>query len=218
LHIDPCEISLIEKASMNFWDQNYSVEGYKYGVAPNVFLVEQAKYFPTNALVLVPGDGEGRNGVWLAKMGHRVTSIDSSKVGLDKALALARQEGVSIQTCLADLSNWSPQLNSADVVILTFLHLPSAIRSNVHQRLVQALKPGGLLVLEAFHSRQLNYGSGGPKSAEMLYRLETIRADFVELLEEVAAWEGEIHLDEGPGHQGAAYVIRWVGKKWATVK
>lgn len=204
---------LSEYATMNFWDQNYSIEGYKYGIAPNSFLVEQAKHFPANAQVLVPGDGEGRNGVWLAKQGHRVTSVDSSKVGLDKALALAKQEGVSIQTCLADLSEWCPPMESSDAVVLTFLHLPPVIRTDVHRRLVQALKPGGLLVLEAFHPQQLNYSSGGPKNSEMLYKLDSLLADFAELLDCTFAWEGETHLDEGTGHQGLAYVTRWVGKK-----
>lgn len=204
---------LNESVSMNIWDQNYSVEGYKYGITPNAFLVERAKFFPANARVLVPGDGEGRNGVWLAKQGHQVTSIDSSKIGLDKALALAAKEGVAIKTCLADLTEWSSSAAEADGVVLTFLHMPSTIRRDVHRRLAEALKPGGLLVLEAFHSKQLNYSSGGPKAADMLYQLDTLRGDFAELLNELFAWEGETYLDEGPGHQGVAYVTRWVGKK-----
>lgn len=198
---------------MSFWDQRYAVEGYKYGIAPNAFLVEQAKIFPASAEVLVPGDGEGRNGVWLAKQGHRVVSVDSSKAGLDKALALANREGVSIQTCLADLSQWMPRQASADAVVLIFVHLPAPLRAAVHRRLVHALKPGGVLILEAFHPRQLDFGSGGPKSADMLYALESLRMDFADGLDEMVAWEGEIHLDEGSGHQGAAYVTRWVGVK-----
>jgi SAM-dependent methyltransferase len=198
---------------MNFWDQNYSLEGYKYGLAPNAFLVGQSGRFPTNAQVLVPGDGEGRNGVWLAKQGHRVTSVDSSKVGLDKALVLASREGVTIQTCLADLAEWSPPAAGFDLVVLTFLHLSPALRTDVHRRLVQALKPGGLLILEAFHPRQLDFNSGGPRDAAMLYPLESLRADFEGLLDEILAWEGETSLDEGPGHQGPAWVSRWVGQR-----
>lgn len=96
------------------------------------------------------------------------------------------------------------------VVILTFVHLPPALRAEPLQRLTRTLRPGGLLVLEAFHPRQLPFASGGPKDSEVLYTLEMLHADFAELLDEILAWEGEVVLDEGPGHQGPAYVKRWV--------
>jgi len=197
---------------VNFWDESYSVAGYKYGVAPNEFLVRQAARFPAGAEVLVPGDGEGRNGVWLARQGHRVTSVDGSAVGLAKARALAEQAGVTVATHLTDLADWQPAPGSADAVALTFVHLPPALRTVVHRRLAEALKPGGWLVLEAFHPRQLGFASGGPKAVELLYSLADLRADFPETLREVEAMEGEVSLDEGPGHQGAAYVTRWVGR------
>lgn len=201
-----------ETESVNFWDQNYSVEGYKYGLEPNAFLAQQAHRLPAAAAVLLPGDGEGRNGVWLARQGHQVTSVDASMVGLEKARKLAAQAGVELATCLADLSDWSPATASVDAVVLTYVHLPPGIRGEVHRRLAQALKPGGLLILESFHPRQLNFSSGGPKAAELLYSLEILRADFAAFLDEVLAWEGESCLDEGPGHQGAAYVTRWIGQ------
>jgi 2-polyprenyl-3-methyl-5-hydroxy-6-metoxy-1,4-benzoquinol methylase len=198
---------------LNFWDENYSVAGYKYGTAPNEFLVEQSTSFPKNAKILLPGDGEGRNSVWLAKEGHQVTSIDSSGVGIDKAQALANLAGVSIKTEQADLTEWSSQGRHFDVVVLTYLHLPPNIRSTVHKTIAYALKPKGLLVLEAFHPKQLGYNSGGPKAEEMLYSIATIRSDFGSSLSESYAFEGETVLNEGPGHQGPAFVSRWVGIK-----
>ncbi|WP_263770913.1 class I SAM-dependent methyltransferase [Propionivibrio soli] len=197
---------------MNMWDQNYSIEGYKYGTSPNHFLVQQEHLLPRAARVLVPGDGEGRNGVWLASQGHRVTSVDSSAVGLAKARALAERQSVQLQTVLADLADWSPAAQSCDAVALIFVHLPSATRQDVHRRLAQSLARGGILILEAFHPAQLGYGSGGPKDADMLYTLESLRADFSGVLEELSAFEGEIALDEGAGHQGQGYVTRWVGR------
>ena len=198
---------------MNFWDQNYSaVDGYKYGEAPNAFLREEAARLDSPSRILVPGDGEGRNGVWLAEQGHSVQSIDSSAVGLARARDLAQRRGVAIDTVQADLASWQPEPASADAVVMIYLHLPPALRPAVHAKLVQALKPGGLLLLEAFHPKQLGYSSGGPKDEAMLYTLDMLRADLADGMEEVMAEEGPA----GPGHQGPAWVTRWIGRKIAA--
>ena len=202
---------------MNFWDQNYSaVDGYKYGEAPNAFLREEAARLDSPSRILVPGDGEGRNGVWLAEQGHAVQSIDSSAVGLARARDLAQRRGVAIDTVQADLASWQPEPASADAVVMIYLHLPPALRPAVHAKLVQALKPGGLLLLEAFHPKQLGYSSGGPKDEAMLYTLDMLRADLADGMEEVMAEEGPATLDEGPSHQGPAWVTRWIGRKIAA--
>ena len=200
-------------SGMNFWDQNFSIPGYKYGTEPNAFLTQQACRLAPNSQVLVPGDGEGRNGVWLARQGHRVTAMDGSAVGLQKAQALAKQHGVEITTVVGDLADWVPAPGAFDAVVLTYVHLPAAIRAGAHRRIARALRPGGWLILEAFHPLQLRHSSGGPKDPAMLYALDTVRADFAELLEEVEAWEGECELAEGSGHQGTAHVTRWVGRR-----
>lgn len=197
---------------MNFWDQNFSCEGYKYGEQPNAFLAEQAALWPAAGDVLLPGDGEGRNSVWLAQHGHRVLAMDSSQVGLAKAQALAAQRQVHIQTLLADLADWQPEPHSADALALIYLHLPVSLRAAAHQRLMTALRPGGWVVLEAFHPQQLAHTSGGPKDPSMLYTLDMLRQDFAGL-QEVLAYEGPTELNEGPGHQGLAHVTRWVGRK-----
>ena len=198
---------------MNFWDQRFAEPGYKYGTEPNAFLREQAVRLTAPADVLVPGDGEGRNGVWLARQGHRVTAVDSSAVGLQKARDLAATLGVTVTTVLADLGDWSPAPASVDAVVLVYTHLPDAIRRSAHQRLASSLRPGGWLLLEAFHPAQLAHGSGGPKDADMLYTPEQLDADFAGLLTPVLSWHGETILSEGPGHQGLAHVTRWVGRR-----
>lgn len=200
------------RSSMNFWDQNFSVPGYKYGTAPNAFLVQQAYRVSSASHILVPGDGEGRNSVWLAQQGHQVTAMDSSSVGLQKTQKLAAERKVSLQTELADLADWTPAPASADAVVLTFVHLPPSIRASAHRRLAGALRPGGCLLLEAFHPLQLGHTSGGPKAPEMLYTLAMLREDFAGVLTEESGWEGETTLDEGPGHQGLAHVTRWIGR------
>jgi SAM-dependent methyltransferase len=200
---------------MNFWDERFAGPGYKYGTEPNAFLRAQAARLAPASRVLVPGDGEGRNGVWLAQQGHRVTAVDASAVGLQKARELAATQGVTVTTELADLGDWSPVPASVDAVVLIYTHLPGTIRQGAHRRLAQGLRPGGWLLLEAFHPAQLAHSSGGPKDADMLYTPELLDADFAGLLAPVLAWHGETTLSEGPGHQGLAQVTRWVGQRLA---
>lgn len=199
---------------MNFWDQQFATTEFKYGTDANQFLRQQATQLPPGARVLLPGDGEGRNSVWLAQQGFEVTAMDSSRVGLDKAQRLAEQKGVRIETIHADLADWVPTPASVDAVVLTFVHLPEALRATVHQRLVRALRPGGRLILEAFHPLQLGKPSGGPKVAAMLYTLDLLRGDLQAALQsdlkEVLGWEGEDQLNEGLGHQGLAHLTRFV--------
>lgn len=196
---------------MNFWDQRFSEPGFKYGVEPNAFVREQASGLKPGSRILLPGDGEGRNGVWLAQRGHQVTSVDSSAVGLRKAAELAELRGVQIITQLADLAHWSPEAGTFHAVVLVFTHLPPLIRCDAHRRLAMGLQPGGKLILEAFHPEQLHYTSGGPRDVGMLYTPAQISEDFAGLLAPDQAWYGEITLSEGPGHQGLAAVTRWTG-------
>ncbi|OYV01650.1 MAG: hypothetical protein CFE45_03875 [Burkholderiales bacterium PBB5] len=119
---------------------------------------------------------------------------------------------MAIDTLCADLADWAPPAASVDAVVLVFVHLRPALRTLVHQRLARALVPGGWLLIEAFHPEQLGRPSGGPKEADMLFTHELLRADFAGLLDEVVAWQGEVQLDEGPGHQGAGVVTRWLGR------
>jgi SAM-dependent methyltransferase len=198
---------------MNFWDKQYSaIDGYKYGTRPNAFLMAEAHRLPRHARILVPGDGEGRNGVWLASQGHDVLTVDISEVGVARSRALATQFGVTIDTLVADLKVWTPAAGAFDAVVLTYLHMPPAMRTAVHRKVAAALRPGGLLLLEAFHPRQLGRSSGGPKEIELLYTLEDVRADFNDKLDEELGAELETQLDEGPGHQGIAAVTRYRGR------
>jgi hypothetical protein len=201
--------------AMNFWDQNYSAPGYKYGTAPNRYLTEQAHRLNPASEVLLPGDGEGRNSVWLAGRGHRVHALDSSAVGLQKAQTLATERGTAIRTTLVDLQHWQPEPASVDAVVLVYLHLPETLRTPVLRKLAIALKPGGLWLMEAFHPRQLAHSSGGPKDASMLYTPEQLRADLGELLADVHLADEATELDEGPGHQGPAHVTRHVAHRRA---
>ena len=196
-----------------FWDERFAEPGYKYGTEPNAWLRAQAHRLAPGSRVLVPGDGEGRNSVWLAQQGHRVLAMDSSAVGLAKAQALAAERGVALETLCADLADWVPAPGAFDAVVLVFVHLPPALRATAHRRLADALAPGGWLLLEGFHPDQLGRPSGGPKDRAMLVDLVTLRADWAGQLAELEAWDGEMWLDEGLGHQGPGRITRWLGRR-----
>jgi hypothetical protein len=198
---------------MNFWDQRFAEPGFKYGTEPNAFLHDEAYRLSPASHVLVPGDGEGRNGVWLGMQGHAVTSVDSSAVGLKKAQALAASRGVTLRTELVDLADWQPTQASFDALVLIYTHLPATFRQAAHRSLAHGLRTGAWVVLEAFHPAQLDHTSGGPKDADMLYTPEQISDDFAGLVQPALAWQGQVTLAEGPSHQGVAHVTRWIGQR-----
>jgi 2-polyprenyl-3-methyl-5-hydroxy-6-metoxy-1,4-benzoquinol methylase len=199
-----------------FWDDRYSESGYAYGTIPNQFLTQQQHRFKPGMKALVVGDGEGRNGVWLATQELDVLSIDLSPVGLAKAQTLATQNQVQIQTQCADLTTWDWLVAEYDLVVAIYLHFAPEVRQKMHRSMLKALKPGGSIVLEAFNLEQLQYqleyDSGGPPVPAMLYQPEMLSADFaggsiVELTETIT----ELH--EGEYHEGKASVIRLVVQK-----
>ena len=168
---------------------------------------------PTSSIALALGDGEGRNGVFLAKLGLHVTSVDLSEVGLSKARDLAAKRGVSIQTVQADLKDYEISPESQDLIVSIYCHLTDIIRRLVHSRAERALKPGGLFILEAFHHLQLKYQSGGPKTTDLLYDADVLLGDF-RVLQILEAFDGLCYLDEGASrHSGLGNIVRLVLQK-----
>ncbi|MEW6691541.1 MAG: class I SAM-dependent methyltransferase [Pseudomonadota bacterium] len=195
----------------DFWNARYAEAPLAYGEAPNAFVVREAHRLPAGGHILLPGDGQGRNSIWLARRGHPVTCVDWSGAGLARAEELAARHGVRIQTVCADLALWEWPKQAFDGVVAVHLHLPPDVRPTVHRAMLHALRPGGILLLEAFDLEQINYTSGGPGRLEMLYSAEMLAEDFAEgdilLLE-----RAQVVLDEGPYHQGPAEVVRLVAQ------
>lgn len=193
----------------DFWEQRYSEKGWAYGTEPNQFLSTQAERLKPGMKALVVGDGEGRNGVWLAQQGLDVLSVDYSAAGLRKARELAIAKGTRLNTECVDLTQWRWPIAVFDVVVSVYLHFSPEVRTAMHRAMLQALKPGGVLILEAFNKNQLQYKSGGPAVAVMLYSSDELRADFsgaqIQILEEVVA-----QLNEGKYHVGPGAVVRLV--------
>jgi SAM-dependent methyltransferase len=193
------------------WDERYSSTEYVYGTEPNDFLRTAASRIPPGR-VLSLADGEGRNGVFLAGLGYDVTSVDASAVGLRKAQQLATTSDVHLTTTVADLADFEIAPASWEGIVSIFCHLPPALRRLVHERVVRGLAPGGVLVLEAYAERQLCFGTGGPKIAELLLTLDAAREELAGL-ELLHAGEIVREVHEGKLHEGRSAVVQVIARK-----
>lgn len=200
-----------------FWDERYAAEGFAYGTAPNSFLVEQAAALHPGDEVLCLADGEGRNGVWLASRGARVTALDVSPVGLAKARQLAGQAGVTLHTEVADVT--TADLGEARWALIAsiFLHLPADKRRALHHRCLRALKPGGRLVYEVYGAGQAGRGTGGPKEPALLPTLAEVEADFAGVPGCTVRhrFQGVRAVHEGALHSGDGEVVQLVVERAA---
>lgn len=194
------------------WDARYAGDDYVYGTEPNDFLVAMAGRLPAGGAVLCLAEGEGRNAVWLARQGFRVTGVDASAVGLAKARHLAGRFGVAIETVHADLAGLDLGEARWDAIVSIFCHLPPDLRRRVHAGVVRALKPGGVFLLEAYTPRQLQFGTGGPPDAAMMMDLAGLTAELHGL-----AFEHGVELDrairEGRLHDGVGAVVQVLARK-----
>lgn len=195
--------------AVNLWDERFSGEAMMYGDAPNTFLREQAHWLAPGSRVLSLAEGEGRNGVFLASLGLEVTGVDGSAVGLAKARRLAARRGVTLHTVHADLADFEMGDSAWDGVVSIWCHLHPPTRAIVHRNIARALRPGGRLILESYHPRQLSYGTGGPPDLDKLLTLEDVLADFPGWIPRYT-FEGEREVVEGVGHTGLSYVTQVV--------
>jgi hypothetical protein len=194
------------------WDERYSESGFAFGTEPNDFLVASVELLQPASQVLCLAEGEGRNGVYLASLGHRVTAVDSSPVGLGKALLLAEQRGVSIDIVEADLEDYPIQPGSFQAIISIFCHLPPDIRARLHRKVCEGLTPGGVFILEGYAKKQINNDTGGPRKIELLMDLEELKHELKPLVLSHAL-ETERDVREGAYHNGIGAVVQIIGTK-----
>lgn len=194
------------------WDERYGGGDFQFGEAPNRYLEGLRPHLAPGMRALALGDGEGRNGVWLAAQGLVVTALDWSPVGMAKAARLAERRGVALETVVADAAAWDYPQGRFDLVAWIYLHLPPADRAAAAAGVRRALAPGGLLALECFTPAQEGRRSGGPKDKALLWSRALVEEAFGGL-EAVELLEGTVTLDEGPRHQGPAEVVRALLRK-----
>ncbi len=195
------------------WNRRFSGEGFLFGREPNEWLRGQAALLPSAGRVLCVADGEGRNGVWLARRGLRVASFDVSAVAVAKSIAFAREERVDLDAQVADCDGYEWPVGTCDAVVAIFVQFADpAQRERLFERMVAALAPGGVLVLQGYTPKQLEYRTGGPPFASHLYTEAMLREAFAGL-EILALREYEAEVREGTGHNGRSALIGLVARR-----
>lgn len=196
------------------WEARFgATDGYLFGTAPNAFLAGQAHRIAPGARVLAVADGEGRNGVFLAARGARVHAVDAAAAGLAKSRRLAAERGVTMTWEQADLTRWTWPQAEYDAVVAIFVQFATAAeRPAFFAGLAQALKPGGLLLLEGYRVEQLAYRTGGPGEASQLYSEAMLRDAFADLtILSLCAYDAAI--EEGTAHCGMSALIDLVARR-----
>jgi SAM-dependent methyltransferase len=198
------------------WNDRYAAPGYLFGEGPNAYLAAQAGRLPARGSALCVADGDGRNSVWLAERGLEVTAFDFSPVAVAKARELAARRGVKVAFDVADVAGWRWPAAAYDVVAAIFVQFADpALRAVMFGRMVRALKPGGLLIVQGYTPKQLDYKTGGPSQVENLYTPQLLRDSFSGL-EMVELSDYEAELTEGDRHVGRSALIGMVARKPAV--
>lgn len=194
-----------------FWEERFGHTDYVYGTEPNDFFKSFIDGCQPGKLLL-PAEGEGRNAVYAARRGWNVNAFDFSINARKKAMELAKRKGVNINYFVADLEFYELKEEQFDVIALIHIHFSPSTRQYVHRKMMNSLKKGGFLIMEAFSKDQLRFKSGGPSNIDMLYSTDILKVDFAQM-DIQNLYQQEINLNEGEFHKGKASVIRLVVMK-----
>ena len=196
---------------MNHWDEKFDSEEYIYGKEANSFVKDIfKKQTNNNEKILLLAEGEGRNAIYLAKLGYDITTYDMSQVGINKQYQLASEARVDIDANYGDITkpNLAPQ-SSFDYSINIFGHVPNEGKQEMFNNLVQSLVVGGYSYFEFYSKEQLAYGTGGPKDESMLYTINEIESYLKHLPVKIHQLEQhEIYRNEGIKHTGTGSIIQ----------
>ncbi len=203
----------MSSAEFERWEKRYAAPDYLYGTEPNAFLKAQAGLLPKTGKALAVADGEGRNGVWLAEQGLDVLSVDFSPTAQAKAKALAARRGMAVRFVQADVIAWDWPTAEFDVIAVIFIQFATPPeRRRIFAGIRQALKPGGLLLLQGYRPEQIAYNTGGPSEVENLYTEDMLREEFGSFAKlDIKAHDSVV--SEGSRHSGMAAVVDLVGWK-----
>ena len=195
------------------WDKRFSTEDYIFGTEPNVWLAQHASFIKPSSHALAVADGEGRNSVWLAQQGLHVDAFDISTAGVAKAKKLASELGAEVNFHLSSSEDWQWQPAHYDLVAAIFIQFadPDA-RRIMFEQMMATLKPGGILILQGYTPKQLDYKTGGPPLLSHLYTEELLRASFADMdIIELECYEAILH--EGTQHAGQSALVGMIAKK-----
>jgi cyclopropane fatty-acyl-phospholipid synthase-like methyltransferase len=195
------------------WDARFSSDEYIFGTEPNVWLAQHADLFKPGMRVLAVADGEGRNSVWMAQQGLQVDAFDISPVGIEKAKKLAQQEGVDVNFSIHSIEDYPWTTGDYDAVVAIFIQFADPdTRATLFKRMKSALKPDGVILLQGYTPKQLEYKTGGPPNLSHLYTEELLQDAFGDLdVSELTSYEQV--LTEGTQHHGQSALIGLVARR-----
>ena len=195
------------------WNERYAARGYLFGETPNAYLVSRVHLMPPRGRALSVADGEGRNSTWLATLGLGVDAFDFSPVAVQKARALAEHRGLHVDYAVADALGLAWPEAMYDVIVAIFIQFATAgERARLFGWIRDALKPGGLFILQGYRAEQLEYRTGGPSEISQLYEPEQLRIELAGLdIIDMAIYDTEIY--EGTGHRGMSALVGLTARK-----
>ena len=195
------------------WNRRYAGDDFLFGTEPNAWLREHAGSLPSAGHILSVADGEGRNSVWLAQQGFQVDAFDVAHRAVEKARAFAQRQGVSVDFAVADVDAFDWPEAAYDGVAAIFVQFADPdTRARLFERIARSLKPGGVLVLQGYTPKQLDYRTGGPPILSHLYTRDLLESAFSDLsIIELREYEAEVR--EGQGHSGQSALIGLVARR-----
>ena len=195
------------------WNKRFAGADYIFGTQANTWLTQQASHMPKSGHALAVADGEGRNSVWLAQQGFQVDAFDIAAIGVEKARKLASTSAVNVNFHVSSAEDWSWQSEHYDLVVAIFIQFADPeTRALLFANMMKTLKKGGLLLLQGYTPKQLDYKTGGPPLLSHLYTEELLRDNFKQMeILELKVYEDV--LEEGTQHAGQSALIGMVAKK-----
>jgi 2-polyprenyl-3-methyl-5-hydroxy-6-metoxy-1,4-benzoquinol methylase len=197
------------------WNAKFKREDFLYGLEANNFIKENTHHIKKNSRVICLGEGEGRNALYLAKLGFKVEALDASDVGLSKLQKKAQESDLAITIRHTYIENWNPH-GYYDAIFCSYMHLPKEKQKDLLLKCFFALNENAYFIAELFSENQIKQNSFGPKDKNLLYNvceiydiLKNVPCKIYKLSEEI------VTLNEGVGHKGEASVIRVVFQKLA---
>ncbi|HEX8012824.1 MAG TPA: class I SAM-dependent methyltransferase [Casimicrobiaceae bacterium] len=198
---------------LEIWNARFAREDFLFGEEPNAFLRSQAHRLRPASSVLCVADGEGRNSVWLAEQGHRVSAFDFAPNAVAKARRLAQQRNVTVDHELGDAYTWPWTAKRYDALVAVFIQfVPPELRDGVFAGMQSAVAPGGVFLLEGYRPEQVDYGTGGPPRREHMYTRAWLERTFSGW--EILLLEGyDAVIREGQAHSGMSALIDLVARR-----
>lgn len=194
------------------WNQRYKAEELVWSGNPNQLLLQEVDGIekgiddPGTALDL--GCGEGRNAIWLAEQGWRVTAVDFASEGIDKARKLAQSKNVQVEWRCADVTDYEMGEGLYDLIVMVFLHIPSEQRRKLLVRCSRALKMPGHFIYVGHDISNIECGQGGPKDPDVLTDTDTLQEilkDLTIVKAELVKRQVSIEPEHGGNGHGYAY-------------